>query len=86
MHRAFEKYGLENFTKTILFYCANEEEMNLLEKTVVTPEFCARADVYNIKEGGNGGWNIINSVLYSKGSIKRHNAMIKANKNRNKSI
>lgn len=60
--------------------------MNLLEKTAVTPEFCARADVYNIKEGGNGRWNIINSVLYSKGSIKRHNAMIKANKNRNKSI
>lgn len=49
------KYGLENFTKTILFYCANEEEMNLLEKTVVTPEFCQRDDTYNLKAGGEGG-------------------------------
>ena len=49
------KYGLENFTKTILFYCANEEEMNLLEKFVVTPEFCQRDDTYNLKVGGEGG-------------------------------
>ena len=35
--------------------------MNLLEKMVVTPEFCAREDVYNIKEGGEGGWDIINN-------------------------
>ena len=53
---AQSKYGIENFTKTILFYCANEEEMNLLEKLVVTPEFCARKDTYNINVGGDGGW------------------------------
>lgn len=72
---AQQKYGLENFTKTILFYCANEEEMNLLEKSVVTPEFCAREDVYNMMEGGFGGWdyvnqsgkNILTKELYSKG-------------------
>lgn len=60
LKNAQEKYGLENFTKTILFYCANEEEMNLLEQCVVTPEFCAREDVYNIKEGGEGGWDYVN--------------------------
>ena len=35
--------------------------MNLLEKAVVTPEFCARKDVYNINIGGNGSWAYINS-------------------------
>lgn len=62
LKRAQEKYGLENFTKTILFYCANEEEMNLLEKSVVTPEFCAREDVYNMMEGGFGGWDYVNQA------------------------
>ena len=61
LKRAQEKYGLENFTKTILFYCANEEEMNLLEKMIVTTEFCTRKDVYNINIGGYGGWTYCNS-------------------------
>ena len=34
--------------------------MNLLEKMVVTPEFCSRKDVYNINVGGDGGWNYVN--------------------------
>ena len=53
---AINKYGLENFVKTILFELQNEEEMNLLEKCVVTQEFCDREDTYNINVGGNGGW------------------------------
>lgn len=35
--------------------------MNLLEKMVVTKEFCAREDVYNIKIGGEGGWDYVNT-------------------------
>lgn len=34
--------------------------MNLLEKMVVTEEFCKRDDVYNIKVGGDGGWDYVN--------------------------
>lgn len=80
--RAQNKYGLENFTKTILFECANQEEMNLLEKYVVTPDFCQRKDVYNIMEGGAGGWAYVNlSCDYSAGSEKRHSALLKANNN-----
>lgn len=68
LNYAKEKYGLENFTKTILFYCHNQEEMNLLEKYVVTFEFCQREDVYNIMEGGNGGWQYLNkNKLNGKG-------------------
>ena len=58
--RAIEKYGLENFEFKILFELQNEEEMNLLEKCVVTQEFCDRKDTYNINVGGDGGWNYVN--------------------------
>ncbi len=58
--------------------------MNLLEKCVVTQDFCDRKDTYNINVGGDGGWSYVNSEIgpYKKGSNKRHNAIILANKNR----
>ena len=55
---AINKYGLENFEFKILIDLKNKEEMNLLEKLVVNKEFCARDDVYNIKVGGDGGWEL----------------------------
>lgn len=58
---AIKKYGLENFEFKILFELQNEEEMNLLEKSVVTEAFCARKDTYNINVGGDGGWSYINT-------------------------
>ena len=60
LQRAKEKYGLENFVMTILFQLHNEEEMNLLEKMVVTKEFCDREDTYNLNVGGDGGWDYVN--------------------------
>lgn len=59
---AIKKYGLENFEFKILIDLKNREEMNLLEKLVVTEEFCARPDTYNIKVGGDGGWDHVNKV------------------------
>lgn len=61
LKRAIEKYGLENFEFKILFELQNEEEMNLLEKCVVTQEFCDRKDTYNINVGGDGGWGYVNN-------------------------
>ena len=58
---AIKKYGLENFDFKILIDLKNREEMNLLEKMVVTEEFCKREDVYNIKIGGDGGWDYVNT-------------------------
>ena len=72
LNLAIKKYGLENFTKTILFELQNREEMNLLEKLVVTPEFCARKDTYNINVGGDGGWYYSNKQ--SNCSIQRSTA------------
>lgn len=57
---AIKKYGLENFEFKILIDLKSKEEMNLLEKMVVTEEFCKREDVYNIKIGGEGGWDEVN--------------------------
>lgn len=55
--RAIKKYGIENFTKEILFDFSTEEEMNAKEKeTVVLGE-----NSYNLCEGGKGGFGYINS-------------------------
>ena len=52
---AILKYGLEYFTKTILFVFDSEEEMNSKEKEIVTEEFTLRNDNYNLGVGGEGG-------------------------------
>ena len=86
--RAKDKYGIENFKFTILMFLSNEDEMNLLERCVVTPEFCNREDTYNIMEGGSGGWDYVNlSSDYSAGSLRRKNTIIQNNsKTREKRI
>lgn len=58
--RAIEKYGVENFQKTILEYFDNAESMYAREKEIVNEEFLSRSDVYNAKHGGEGGFDWIN--------------------------
>jgi hypothetical protein len=60
LKRAIKRYGIDAFTKTILFDFSTEEEMNAKEKELVTEDFCQRKDTYNICEGGKGGWSYIN--------------------------
>jgi len=52
---AIKKYGKNNFTKEVLFVFDNEEEMNLMEKKLITEDFCLREDTYNLGVGGEGG-------------------------------
>ena len=66
--KAKEKYGLENFEFKILIDLKNKEEMNLLEKMVVSEEFCKRKDTYNINVGGEGGWTYVNDELHCNGN------------------
>lgn len=52
---AIKKHGIENFQKEILEYLSSVEQMYNREKEVVTSEFVARHDTYNLMEGGWGG-------------------------------
>lgn len=67
--RALKRYGTNNFKKEILeqFDCA--EAMFAREKEIVTEEFLARKDTYNLRRGGFGGFDHINKTnknLYGK--------------------
>ena len=55
--RAIEKYGLENFKKEILCECSSSSEMYMKEKELVV----LSEETYNLKEGGEGGFDYINS-------------------------
>lgn len=61
LKRSIKKYGKENFSKEILTFCENSDKLAELEKLVVDEEFIARIDTYNIKLGGDGGWDYVNS-------------------------
>lgn len=50
---AIRKYGFENFERIVLFDFKTFEEMDEMEKEIVTNDFCGRSDTYNIISGGN---------------------------------
>ena len=59
---AIEKHGLKNFRKDILEFFTNDEDMYAREKEIVTEEFLLREDVYNLRRGGHGGFDYLNSA------------------------
>lgn len=77
LKRAIAKYGIESFTKEILHIFKTEDEMNAKERELVTEEFCARKDTYNICEGGKGGFGYLNST--GKNIYENHSATASMN-------
>lgn len=61
IHRAIKKHGIGNFQKDILEIFEDSESMYAREKEIVTEEFLSRDDVYNLRRGGHGGFDYINS-------------------------
>ena len=57
---AIAKYGVDKFEKEVLYIFNNEEDMNLMEGEIANEEFVARLDTYNLKLGGEGGFDYIN--------------------------
>lgn len=75
---AQEKYGIENFNREILYVFDTPEQMYEKEAEIVNEDFLAEQNTYNIKIGGFGGWDYINTnrlsgyckkEVYSKGRI-----------------
>ena len=57
---AIKKYGLDAFHKEILAIFGSDEDAAEYEHGIVTKEFAAREDTYNLHEGGFGGFAHIN--------------------------
>lgn len=61
LHKAINKYGIENFERTILFFVNDIDSLNFAEKETVTEEIVNDPMSYNLKVGGDGGWDHINN-------------------------
>ena len=62
LKRAQELHGLDKFTKEILFVFDTPEEMYAKEAELVNEDFLATENTYNLKVGGFGGWDYLNST------------------------
>lgn len=84
IRRAIKKYGRENFKREILFECSSKEEMDIKEAELVNEEFLKRDDVYNIKLGGDGGFDFINhnNEVKAKASSTRWRNMSKSERDK----
>lgn len=80
---SIEKHGLEKFKKEILFVFDNSEEMFAKEGEIVTENFIAEENTYNLKVGGMGGFDYINREgknIYANHASQAKKNLIKANK------
>src|ERR1035437_8807127 len=65
--KALKKYSKSNFQKEVLVICETKEEMNYLEKSLVTKDWLIRNKnkTYNMCPGGEGG--NLDSIPWNKG-------------------
>jgi len=63
--RAIAKYGIENFTREILYECSSEEEMNEKEKFYIEKLGSLVPIGYNIQSGGEGGDNGVRTRTFT---------------------
>lgn len=61
LKRAIEKYGFSNFKREVLFHCQSKDELESKERELVTEDLVNSSDCYNLKLGGEGGFDYHNS-------------------------
>lgn len=61
LNYAIKKHGLDKFTKEILFEFDNAKDMYSKEAEIVNDDFLSDENTYNLKRGGSGGFDYINS-------------------------
>ena len=66
LKHAIKKHGIDNFIKEYLFIFDNEEDMNNKEAELVSEEFIKEDTNYNLKLGGEGGWDYETSIKGNK--------------------
>jgi len=66
LKQSFEKYGIENFSKEILYVFEDSEKMREMEAILVNEEFVNSKNTYNIQLGGVGGPKDAKQTTYYK--------------------
>jgi hypothetical protein len=61
LHKAIEKYGAQNFKREILYVFPTKEEALAKEFELVNDEVVENSESYNLKLGGQGGWDHISN-------------------------
>jgi hypothetical protein len=60
LKKAIKKYGIDSFQRIILVECKKSEDMFAAESMLVTKEWVNDPNTYNLKIGGEGGWDYVN--------------------------
>lgn len=81
--KALAKYGSENFERKVLRECDSAEEMFEAERELVNEEWVKDPNTYNLKVGGEGGWDYINKnkVRWNDEKRKAHSDEMKERRN-----
>ena len=83
--RAVKKYGIENFTKTIIMVCDDEELCNEQEERIVDEFLVEDEQCYNLRTGGCGGSDYCSEETKAKIRSARAKQVITEESNRKRS-
>ena len=81
LKRSIEKNGLENFEKQVLHVYDNPEAMFAKEAELVNEDYLSEGNTYNLKIGGEGGFDWINKNITEEQKTKRAKAGYNSVKN-----